>query len=206
MSALYRGLLMSRVYQPLSRRPLLAGVQLQYPVPPGEPVRLDSPALQVMTDLRKIPAATIDTDAPLDAANRFMIRRGVRLLLVTDDRRQVLGLITATDILGERPVTFAVERVVNRQDILVHDIMTPRERLEVLWHAELVGAEVGHVVATLKATGRQHALVAETGADGAGQTVRGIFSLSQIARQLGVTIASTEVASTFAEIEAALGR
>jgi len=36
--------------------------------------------------------------------------------------------------------------------------------------------------------------------------VRGIFSLSQIARQLGVTIASTEVASTFAEIEAALGR
>ena len=112
----------------------------------------------------------------------------------------------SADILGERPVTFAVERVVNRQDILVHDIMTPRERLEVLWHAELVGAEVGHVVATLKATGRQHALVAETGADGAGQTVRGIFSLSQIARQLGVTIASTEVASTFAEIEAALGR
>ncbi len=197
---------MSRVYQPLSRRPLLAGVQFQHPVPPGEPVRLDSPALQVMTDLRKIPAATIDADAPLDAANRFMIRRGVRLLLVTDDRRQVLGLITATDILGERPVTFAVERVVNRQDIRVHDIMTPRERLEVLWHAELVGAEVGHVVATLKATGRQHALVAETGADGTGQTVRGIFSLSQIARQLGVTIASTEVASTFAEIEAALGR
>ena len=84
--------------------------------------------------------------------------------------------------------------------------MTPRERLEVLWYAELRGAEVGHVVATLKAAGRQHALVAESGPDGAGQTVRGIFSLSQIARQLGVTIASTEVARTFAEIEAALGR
>ena len=197
---------MSRVYQPLSRRPLLAGVQFQHPVPPGEPVRLDSPVLQVMTDLRKIPAATIDADAPLDAASRFMIRRGVRLLLVTDDRRQVLGLITATDILGERPVTFAVERGVKRQDILVRDIMTARERLEVQWYAELAGAEVGHVVATLKATGRQHALVAESGADGAGQRVRGIFSLSQIARQLGVTIASTEVARTFAEIEAALGR
>lgn len=197
---------MSRIYQPLSRRPLLAGAQIQHPVPPGKAVRLDSPALQVMTDLRKIPAATIDADAPLDAANRFMIRRGVRLLLVADDRRQILGLITATDILGERPVTFAVERVVNRQDILVHDIMTPRERLEVLWHAELVSAEVGHVVATLKTTGRQHALVAEAGADGTGQTVCGIFSLSQIARQLGVTIASAEVASTFAEIEAALGR
>ena len=51
------------------------------------------------------------------------------------------------------------------------------------------GAEVGHIVATLKAAGRQHALVAESGPDGTAQTVRGIFSLSQIARQLGVTIA-----------------
>ena len=197
---------MSRIYQPLSHRPLLVDVQFQLPAPPGERVRLDSPALKVMTDLCKVPAATIDADAPLDAANRFMIRRGVRLLLVADDRRQVLGLITSTDILGERPVTFAVERGVKRQNILVHDIMTPRERLEVLWYAELPGAEVGHVVATLKAAGRQHALVAESGPDGAGQTVRGIFSLSQIARQLGITIASTEVARTFAEIEAVLGR
>ena len=197
---------MRRIYQPLSHRPLLVGVQFQHLAPPSGRVRLDSPALEVMTDLRKVPAATIDADAPLDAANRFMIRRGVRLLLVADDRRQVLGLITATDILGERPVTFAVERGVKRQDIVVHDIMTPRERLDVLWYAELAGAEVGHVVATLKAAGRQHALVAESGSDGAGQTVRGIFSLSQIARQLGVTIVSTEVARTFAEIETALGR
>lgn len=197
---------MSRTYQPLSHRPLLAGAQFQHPAPPGGPVRLDSPAIDVMTDLRKIPAATIDADAPLDAANRFMIRRGVRLLLVTDDRRHVLGLIAASDILGERPVTFAVERGVKRQDVLVRDIMTARERLAVQWYPELAGAEVGHVVATLKASGRQHALVAEPGSDGTGQIVRGIFSLSQIARQLGVTIASTEVARTFAEIEAALGR
>ena len=196
---------MSRIYQPLLHRPLVTGAQFQHPAPPNERVRLDAPALEVMTDLRKIPTATIDADAPLDAANRFMIRRAVRLLLVTDDHRQVLGLITASDILGERPVKFAVERNVRRQDILVRDIMTPSERLEVLWYAELSTAEVGHVVATLKARGRQHALVAEAGPDGAGQTVRGIFSLSQIARQLGVSIPSTEVANTFAEIEAALG-
>jgi hypothetical protein len=37
--------------------------------------------------------------------------------------------------------------------------------------------------------------------------VRGIFSLSQIARQLGVAVqTSGEVARTFAEIESALGR
>ncbi|OGA44143.1 MAG: hypothetical protein A3G25_15385 [Betaproteobacteria bacterium RIFCSPLOWO2_12_FULL_63_13] len=196
---------MNRIYQPLSNRPLVAGARFQEPATQRERVRLDAPALDVMTDLCMIPAATIDAEAPLDAANRFMIRRGVRLLLVTDDGRQVLGLITATDVLGERPVKFAVERDVSRQDILVRDIMTPRERLEVLWYSDLIAAEVGHVVATLRYAGRQHALVAEPGPNGIGQTVRGIFSLSQIARQLGVSIPSTEIASTFAEIEAALG-
>lgn len=195
---------MARIYQSLARRPLQVGAQYGRPAPAGERVRLESPALAVMTDLRQIPAATIDPEAPLDAANRFMIRCGVRLLLVTDEHRQLLGLITATDILGERPVTFAVERGVKRQDILVRDIMTPQERLEVLWYRDLAAAEVGHVVTTLKATGRQHALVADASAESAGQVVRGIFSLSQIARQLGAVIPLAEVAQTFAEIEVAL--
>jgi CBS-domain-containing membrane protein len=195
---------MNCVFHPLSHRPLLAGAQFQHAAPPGERVRLDSPALEVMTDLRKVPAATIDADAPLDPAKRFMIRRGVGLLLVADERREVLGVITAADILGERPIAFAVERGVKRRDILVRDMMTPRGLLEVLWYAELTRAEVGHVVATLEATGRQHALVAEPSSDGTGQMVRGISSLSQIARQLRVKLAATEVARTFAEIETAL--
>jgi hypothetical protein len=36
--------------------------------------------------------------------------------------------------------------------------------------------------------------------------VRGIFSLSQIAAQLGISIESNAVAGTFAEVEAALVR
>jgi CBS-domain-containing membrane protein len=197
---------MTRIYQTLSHRPLLSGSQFRQPAPASERVRLESPAVAVMTDLRQVPAATIDPEAPLDAANRFMIRRGVRLLLVTNDQRQVLGLITSTDILGERPVTFAVERSLRRQDILVRDIMTPQGQLDTLWYPDLAVAEVGHILATLKAAGRQHALVAEASTEGAGQVVRGIFSLSQIARQLGVPIPSSEVAGTFAEIEAVLGR
>ncbi len=197
---------MTRNYHPLTAHRLQAGARHHLPGQDTERVRIDSPAIAVMTDLRQIPAATIDLEAPLDAANRFMIRRGVRLLLVTDDSRQVLGLITSNDILGEKPVQFALERGIKRQEIRVRDIMTPREQLEVLLHADLVQAEVGHVVATLKHTGRQHALVIDFGSDGKSQTVRGIFSASQIARQLGVSIQTTEVAQTFAEIGAALGR
>jgi hypothetical protein len=64
-------------------------------------------------------------------------------------------------------------------------------------------AKVGHIVASLKQAGRHHELVAEK--LGAGKTcIRGIFSASQIARQLGMPLQITELARTFAEIEEVL--
>ena len=62
---------------------------------------------------------------------------------------------------------------------------------------------VGDVIATLKHCCRQHALVVEPGPDGE-PLVRGIFSASQIARQMGIPLQTAEVARTFAEIEAAI--
>jgi len=134
-----------------------------------------------------------------------MIQRGVRLLLVVDQDRKVVGLITATDILGEGPVLAASERGVRREEVMVRDIMTPWERLEVLDMADVRASKVGHVVATLRKAGRQHALVVDGDARGR-QTVRGLFSATQIARQLGATIQTSEIARTFSEIEALLSR
>jgi hypothetical protein len=82
--------------------------------------------------------------------------------------------------------------------------MTPAPRLEALDFRDVRAAKVGHVVATLRQSGRQHALV--TDPDG---RIRGIFSATQIARQLGVDAQSvnpTEIAQTFSEIEALLAR
>ena len=197
---------MTREYHPVTAHRLQQGARYHQPGEEPARVRIDSPALAVMTDLRQIPAATIDPEAPVDAANRYMIQRGVRLLLVSNDKREVLGLITSNDVLGEKPVQFALERGIKRREIRVRDIMIPCERLEVLHYADLIHAEVGHIVATLQRAGRQHALVADMGVDGKTQTVRGIFSASQIARQVGVSIQTTEVAQTFAEIGAALRR
>jgi CBS domain containing-hemolysin-like protein len=124
----------------------------------------------------------------------------VRLLLVVDEREEVLGVITATDILGERPMRVAVERGLRRDELTVGDIMIPAQQVEVIALAEVAAARVGHVLETLRRTGRQHVLVIERE-----RMVCGIFSLSQIARQLGVSLASGgEVARTFSEIEAAI--
>lgn len=170
---------------------------------PMRSVTLDSPALDVMTDLRRVQAVTIGPDATLTSVNKTMMRNTVRSLLVADERRCILGIITSTDTMGEKPMQIVLERGIRHEEVLVRDIMTPRDRLEVLEMEDVRVAEVGHVVATLKWSGRQHALVAEEDASGR-QRIRGIFSASQIARQLGMAINATQIASTFAEIEAAI--
>jgi CBS domain-containing protein len=190
-----------REYHALPLRELGAGAGFCRPSQAqASKVSMESPALEVMTDLARVTPATIRPQAPLAGANQFMITRGVRLLLVADDHEKVLGLITATDLLGERPMIVATERGLRRAELVVADIMVPAERVDVIALADVEAARVGHVLETLRRAGRQHALVV----DGEGM-VRGIFSLSQIARQLGVAVPTTgEVARTFSEIEAAI--
>jgi CBS domain containing-hemolysin-like protein len=138
----------------------------------------------------------------LHDANQYMIRRGVRSLLVVDAAGRIEGIVTANDILGERPLQVALERGVRSAELAIREVMTPAERMEALPLESLLDARVGHVVATLQRAGRQHALVVERVEEG--DVVRGIFSLSQIAAELGITLEYTELASTFAEVEAAL--
>ena len=208
---------MDRQYPALPIRELGDGAGYRRPIQ-SQAVRVDleSPALEAMTDLTRASPATIRPQAPIGGANQFMITRGVRLLLVVDDRETVLGLLSAADILGERGMQASIERHTRRDDLSVADLMTPAGDVEVLALADVQGARVGHVLETLRRAGRQHALVVDDdvipargplGRPLRRAMVRGIFSLSQIARQLGVAVqTSGEVARTFAEIEAALGR
>ena len=193
-----------RDYAALSSRHLQDGAGYAQPsqaVP--DRVMLEDPALQVMTDFRAVTAVIVLSGDALDEAHRRMIQRGVRLLLVVDQDRRVVGVITATDILGETPMRVIAQRGVRRDELLVRDVMTPRALLEVLDLTAVRASRVGHVVATLQGAGRQHALVVEQDESGR-QTVRGVFSATQIARQLGVAIPTSEVARTFSEIEAQL--
>ena len=206
---------MERQYHPLPLRELGAGAGFRRPMQPeAARVTADSPALDVMTDLTRTTPATIRPQAPLSGANQFMITRGVRLLLVVDDHESVLGLITATDILGERPLRVATERGLRRDELSTADVMTPAEQVEVIALEDARGARVGHVLETLRRAGRQHALVVDYDVTPAARPlapplkrtmVRGIFSISQVARQLGVALPSVgEIALTFSQIEAAI--
>ena len=197
---------MLRDYAPLRFTLLKPGSGYAQPTQsiPDRVSLMDSAHL-VMTDLRSVTAVIILSGDTVDEAHRRMLQRGVRLLLVVDQNRHVVGLVTATDILGEKPMQVIGPRGLRREELLVRDIMTPQSEIEVIDLADLRTAKVGHVVSTLKQAGRQHALVVEQSAPSQ-QIVRGLFSATQIARQLGVAIATSEIARTFSEIEAQLAR
>ena len=114
----------------------------------------------------------------------------------------IVGVITATDILGEKPLRFTQSHGVTHAEIVVSDVMTPASMLEAIPVQDVAQMRVGHIVATHKAVRRQHLMVVEDN----GRRVRGLFSLSQVARQLGIPLQTTQVAQTFADIEAALVR
>jgi CBS-domain-containing membrane protein len=191
-----------RNYAPLPSPLLAPGARLPVPGQDASLLGLDTPAIELMTDFMVVSPATIEGSATVDEANDFMIKRAVRSLLVTDTGRHVLGIITANDVLGERPVSVALERKITHAEVLVRDVMTPAERLEALRIEDVETAKVGHIVATLAHAGRQHTLVVQSGPDG--DTVRGVFSLTHIASALGIALEAPEIASTFAEVEAAL--
>lgn len=192
-----------RQYSALPNRPLRPHTRFHKPhqaLPPN--VTLEDPAVAVMTDFQKVTAFTIDPDVSVDTAARVMSRRNVHLLLVVNVDNHVLGMITSNDLLGEKTLQCINARRVTREDVLVRDIMTPDSRLEVISMDDVLHAHVGHVVATLKAKGRQHAAVVDEDASGH-QILRGLFSCSQLARQLGEPVETHEIAQNFAEISAA---
>lgn len=164
-------------------------------------VRADSPAMCVMTDFKQVSVATIGPEATLAQANQTMISRGVRLLLVVSREDEVLGLITSRDTSGEKPIQMVQARGGKFSDLLVADLMCPREQIDLIDVRDVLAAKVNDVVATLKSLHRQHALVGERDPIDSQVRIRGVFSATQIGRQLGAAIQTFDVGSTFAEIE-----
>jgi CBS-domain-containing membrane protein len=188
---------MAREFEILKSYHLKTGSSFARPVQVlPDKVGINDSALNVMTDLSKVSMVVARPNATMDSANAKMIRYGVRMLLVLDSNDHIAGLLTATDILGEKPMRFLQNMGGTHADIMVRDLMTPQRELEVMKIEDVRNANVGQIVATLKKAHRQHGLVVAEGFDGK-QTACGIFSVTQIARQLCLDL--TEM---FAEVEA----
>ena len=187
-------------YKTLTSSILESGTSYQRPVHVlPESVTPDRPALEVMTDLTKVSAMTIGPNLSLDEAKDRMIATSVRLLFVVNQYFHVIGIVTSKDLAGDKAMKYLKEMGGKREDIIIRDLMTPQHQVEVLDYGMVAKSRVGDVVETLKCMGRQHALVVENKEDGR-QVIRGLLSATQIGKQLGIEIDTSDVAGSFAAL------
>ncbi len=167
-------------------------------------VGADSPAIEAMTDFSRVNVVSINPEALIDEANSRMISRGIRLLMVLDKSERVLGLITARDILGEKPLQVVQAKGCRRDEVSVKDLMVGLDSIDTLNLADVMNVRVVDILNALKSLGRQHILVEDVEPASGLPRVRGLFSATHIGRLLGVPVLGFDLPRTFAEIEAAL--
>lgn len=192
---------MESQFTPLELTSLERGIGYCRPSPQTpRPVTLQDPALSGMTDLREITLLTVKMTTPLVNARARMIEGRVRMLLVTDADGIVMGLITARDTDSERAQKIMDKAGLKEEDLNVADVMTLKGKIQAVSLEDVEKASIGDMILTIKEAGRQHALVVGSDEDTGASAVRGIFSLSALARQLGIDVGAAEKSTTYEDI------
>ncbi len=178
----------NRLYEILPTVQLNEGAQYCHPPTQPEVAHIDDPALSVMTDFVHNNPVTITPDDYIPNALTEMKSHQVHSLLVIGSDKQVLGLITSEDMLGEKPLQIIQERQVPRNEIKVRALTTPINKLLLLDYNIISHTKVGNVIHTLTELHHHYALVTEFDKENHTHMIRGIFSARKISEQLGIIV------------------
>jgi hypothetical protein len=144
----------------------------------------NDPALSVMTDFRERASVTVADSSTIDAALEHMKHTGVRCAFAIDpSRKGVVGLITAYDIMSEKPMRHMQAVEAPRHEVLVKDIMLPVAEWRVANIRDIEQATVASVARLFDDSGLTHIAVMES-SDGGEQRLRGLLSAAKVRRLL----------------------
>ncbi|HID81801.1 MAG TPA: CBS domain-containing protein [Chromatiales bacterium] len=154
-----------------------------------EGLTADSPAIDVMTDLRKVTALTVERTTTLSATRERMKKLGVRMQLVTGATAAVMGVITLTDLDSGRAEKIASKTGEDAAFLQVQHVMTLTGRIEVMTLESVKNAKIGDILTSFNETERRHALVLNSNTESGQDEICGIFSLTVICKLIGLDVA-----------------
>lgn len=186
-------------YKPLSVQALALAPSLPKVQRSAQP---HDPALSLFTDLHHSPCVIASHRDGLDQTLHLMRRAGVRMVFVAGLDGQLVGMVTAEVLQGERPVVRASSHHVPHRELTVADIMVPITQWDTVDIAHVRVAHVGDIVATLREHNLRYLLVTQK-KDGA-TVLRGLFSVSRLEQALNTTIEPDLHSRNFAELEMVL--
>lgn len=180
--------------QTLSLAPSLPKVQRS--------AQLNDPALSLFTDLHRSPCVVASHRDGLDQTLHLMRRAGVRMVFVAGADGELVGMVTAENLQGERPVLRASAHQVHHHELTLSDIMVPVTQWETVDVAQVRVAHVGEIVATMREHNLRYLLVTQK-KDGS-TVLRGLFSASRLEQALNTMIEPDLHSRNFAELELVL--
>jgi CBS domain-containing protein len=162
----------------------LATVTLQIPGTDRWYAKPEDPALSVMTDFRERSSVTVPDSISIDAALEHMKHTGVRCAFAIDEAQHlVVGLITAYDIMGEKPMRHMRLTSTVRAQVLVKDLMLRPRDWKVAHVKKIERHTVADVAHLFDETLLTHIVVVESDASGV-ERLRGILSAAKVRRLL----------------------
>jgi CBS-domain-containing membrane protein len=157
-----------------------------YIQPPALPevTHIQDTALSVMVNFKYHTPPVISAHQSLEEAQVEMRIYYLPVLIVTDSERNIIGVVTSEDILGEKPVKISHEKRIPRSEIEVEMVMMPVRHSVFLEIEDLTHMRVGHIIQTFRETKQHVLLVVKTDPDTQVKKLSGLFSASLISRQL----------------------
>ena len=165
---------------------------------------LTDPALSQLIDLRLAPCVTVDQHDGIAATLHVMQRARVRMAFVSGLSGELVGLVTADELQGERPLLRAMADHIGIEELTLDQVMAPLNEWLVVDAWQIEHSRLGNVAATMREHGLRYLLVVQRGEDST--ELRGLISARQLEQVLGIDLDSGPHLRSFAQIEAALVR
>ncbi|MCL1144245.1 CBS domain-containing protein [Shewanella gaetbuli] len=145
---------------------------------------LDASALELFTDFDTSRPIVVDTSTTAVGTLKIMEHTHSDMRLVVDKNDQFVGVITEQELLQRKLLVKAKENHVTINELLVTEVMIPRESLLALDYKQLEKAKVRDIVATLQESGLQHVLVVDRDT----HHIRGLIAANDVQRKLYVSV------------------
>jgi hypothetical protein len=145
-------------------------------------LHLDDSAREIYVDYNQKRCRTITQSDKLEYAEYIMQRDSTHELVVEDNRRYVVGILSTSDMMGPKALTAANTQRIHHDDLLVNAVMTPLFNTAIIDESILVHAKIGHIIATMNDHKTKFLLVAKHTNDD--YELCGLFSLVAISHLL----------------------
>ena len=149
-----------------------------------QPTQLDSPALDIFTDFDISRPIVVDVSTSALGTAKIMEKTHAYMRLVIDKNEKFVGIITMQELSQHNLLVQAKKMGQTIDELLVTDMMVPRDDIQAFDYEQITTAKVSDVVRILQENNLHHMLVI----DQKRHHIRGLIAASDLARKLSIPI------------------